>query len=69
MNPKLSEIANKTNNFGKGGSRWGNTGYNKGGAGGGFKKFGAPTNGYSRGGFNKTGKNLLINLQFFFKKF
>ncbi|CAG9855600.1 unnamed protein product [Phyllotreta striolata] len=51
VNPKLQEIAAKTNNFGKGNSRWDNSsgGYNKaGGFNKGFKKFGMP-NMYSKG--------------------
>ncbi|XP_057661976.1 ATP-dependent RNA helicase p62-like isoform X1 [Diorhabda carinulata] len=48
VNPKLNEIANKTNNFGKGGSRWGNGGFNKGGYNQGFKKFSVP-NTYQKG--------------------
>ncbi|XP_072398680.1 uncharacterized protein [Diabrotica undecimpunctata] len=52
VNPKLSEIAGKTNSFGKGNSRWGNGGgFNKrfnNQGGGGYRKFGA-TNNYSNG--------------------
>ncbi|KAG5884650.1 hypothetical protein JTB14_005395 [Gonioctena quinquepunctata] len=50
VSPQLSEIANRLGGFGRGGSRWGGNGFNRGGfnSGSRFQRFGGNTGGFKR---------------------